>query len=82
MTEPKPRQFRRRRRYQGASWTPPSMSAEPEDGAWCRFHKKRHGYMTMGIAYEKNAEGRWQILWMCKQTHQVLETMVLGAKNG
>lgn len=69
--------FRRRRRHQGATWTPTNTSAEIGDGAWCKFHKQRHGYMTMDIAYEKR-NGFWYILWSCKQTHQVLEEMRLG----
>jgi hypothetical protein len=56
--------FRRKRRYQGATWAPPSMSAEVEDGLWCKRCKKRHGYMTMLIAYEKVAE-KWVTYWMC-----------------
>jgi len=71
MIEPGKRVFRRKRRYQGASWTPPSMSAEVEDGLWCRRCKKRHGYMTMHVGYEK-VNGDWVTRWMCPVDERVL----------
>jgi hypothetical protein len=66
------RVFRRKKRFQGASWTPPSMSAEVEDGLWCKRCKKRHGYMSMDIAYEKQTDDTWKALWMCRVDGRVL----------
>lgn len=78
MEEPK-RPFRRKRRFQGATWTPENQPALKPDGAWCKACKTRHGYMTMGIAYEKRKSG-WIILWSCKKTGNVIEEMELGQK--
>jgi hypothetical protein len=48
------------------------MSAESEDGIWCRRCKKRHGYMSMKVAYEKPPGGMWRILWLCPKDERVL----------
>jgi hypothetical protein len=71
------RQFRRKKRFQGADWTPPSMSAETGDGEWCRACRQRHGYKTMGLAYEKASSGRWKILWSCRKTGAVIKEQEL-----
>lgn len=90
--------FRRRRRHEGSTWTPASQPALPPDGAWCRACKTRHGYMTMGIAYEKRRrriyhkvtghqhtygyEQYWVILWSCRKTGNIIEEMELNRHNG
>jgi hypothetical protein len=69
--------FRKRKRWQGATWTPPSMSADKEDGVYCKACRKTHGYKTMGFGYEKGTSGRWKILWSCRITHNVIKEMEL-----
>lgn len=64
--------YRKRRKHQGASWTPPSTSAVAGDGLWCGDCRKRHGYMTLGLNYEKY-KGKWKLLWYCRRTGRVLE---------
>lgn len=76
------RPFRRKRKFQGASWTPRSMSADKDDGQWCRRCRKFHGYMTMGIGYEKRQTSRhvesgepiyrWVIMWKCPVSGDVV----------
>jgi hypothetical protein len=52
------------------------MSAEKPDGAWCPAHRKHHGYKSMGLKYgERNAEGKFKLLWFCWETGNVLEEM-------
>jgi hypothetical protein len=75
------RPFRRRRRWQGATWTPESQSADRVDGVWCPVHRKRHGYGTLGFEYERTSKGGWQVLWSCKTTGNVLQVMPLGQKS-
>lgn len=68
--------FRRRRRHQGATWTPTNSSALTEDGVWCPVHRKRHGYMSeaLSIAYEKRSDGSgFKIMWVCKLTGNVIK---------
>lgn len=65
--------FRRRKKFQGATWTPENSAAELGDGLWCRQCKTRHGYMTMEIRYEYNKKkDRFNVLWTCKKTGNVL----------
>jgi hypothetical protein len=62
-------------RWQGGEiWTPLNKSAKYKgDGAWCPKCRKRHGYMRMGIDYEKRDNGNWSILWSCTATGDVIE---------
>jgi hypothetical protein len=70
--------FRRRRKFQGASWTPENSAAEIGDGAWCKHCRTRHGYKNgLNINYSKNDRGEWVILWSCKKTDMVVEETVL-----
>lgn len=88
--------FRRRKKHQGSTWTPENQPALKPDGAWCRWCKTRHGYMTMGINYEKRTRKEtiaitqgaesikrtyWVILWSCKKTGYVIEEMELHGKD-
>lgn len=70
--------YRRRRKWQGASWAPPSMSSDVESGLWCKACRKRHGYMVLGLKYEKDSKGRWVMIWYCKTYGSVLGTNTLG----
>lgn len=71
--------YRRKRRHQGASWTPPSASALKEDGVWCPIHRQRHGYMSkgLGVYFDKGSHGEFQMIWYCKQTGDVLDVRTL-----
>lgn len=65
--------FRRKKRWQGSIWAPPSMSADVEDGLWCRQCKKRHGFMTMKVEFElQRPSGIWNVLWLCPVYFTVL----------
>jgi hypothetical protein len=78
---PSPNFFRRKKRHQGATWTPERTSAAPEDGAWCVSCHQRHGYKSRGLLMrvEKTVPGgRWRVLWTCKKTGDVLEIMGLS----
>lgn len=89
MTDPTPNgearhynpKFRKRKKWQGATWTPKNQSAEIGDGAWCRSCKIRHGYMTMTLQYDKDSKGRFQLLWGCPKTGNILETTTLTRKE-
>lgn len=74
------RHFRRKRKFQGATWTPGTVSATPEDGIWCPEHRLRHGYKTkqLGVYFEKDTHGKWKALWYCVATGAVLLEMGLG----
>ena len=82
---PRARVYRRRRRYQGASWTPPSFSSEVEDGEWCKPCRKRHGYMSMLTLYERRErrlppeQGKleWYLLWCCPRYQHVVAELCL-----
>jgi hypothetical protein len=66
--------FRRRRRFQGATWTPEKDSALSTDGFWCKNCRVRHGAMSknvLGAQYEKR-NGVWYILWICKKSGNVI----------
>ncbi len=77
MIEPPYRKvFRRRKKYQGAIWTPRGSTALYGDGEWCKDCRMRHGYKTMGVTFEKKSapkerERRWRILWLCPKTGRV-----------
>jgi hypothetical protein len=75
-----PKFYRRKKRFQGATWTPNTSSAAPEDGAWCARCRQRHGYKSSGLLMqvEKASDGNWRILWVCKKTGNVLEIMGLS----
>jgi hypothetical protein len=78
---PSARVFRRKKRFQGATWTPNTQSAAPEDGAWCARCRQRHGYKSSGLLMqvEKTVPGgQWRVLWVCKKTGNVLEVMDLN----
>lgn len=76
--------FRRKRRYQGATWTPGTISSDVENGVWCPQHRIRHGYKSdrLGVYYEKGKDNRFTALWYCKTTGAVLTAMVLGGNSG
>lgn len=63
--------FRRRKKFQGATWTPENSPAELGDGLWCKACKTRHGYMTMGMRWERSGDG-FRLIWSCSKTHNVL----------
>lgn len=69
------RVYRRKRRWQGATWTPQGASALSEDGIWCPAHRVRHGYMSvlLGLRFEKGSNGKWKKLWYCNTTGNVLQ---------
>ena len=71
--------FRRRKKHQGADWTPDNQSALSGDGPWCKNCRQRHGYMSkvMGTQYEKR-NGVWFILWVCLKTGDVIKDQPLG----
>lgn len=71
----KPR--RRVKKWQGANWTPPNVSADEGEGAYCRRCRKRHGYMSMGFQVEKRGE-RWYMMWSCPNFLHVVEDTELG----
>lgn len=80
----KPR--RRVKKWQGASWTPPSANAELGEGEYCRRCKKTHGYMTLGMQVEqrgKREDGKpkWFIMWTCTQYGHVVAEVELGKAN-
>jgi hypothetical protein len=79
MKEPT-RPFRRKRRFQGETWTPAGQSAFAEDGLWCRQCRMRHGYKTMELNHERR-DGTWRQLWSCPKYHTVLEEKELGRGN-
>lgn len=60
------------RKFQGAPWTPPNRNALNTDGLWCKQCHRRHGYMSMGIDYYKNDQGKWEVLWLCPNFGDVL----------
>lgn len=74
------RVYRRKRKYQGATWTPPSMSSDVEDGLWCKACHKRHGYMVLGLKYEKDSKGCWVMIWYCRTTGNVVGQKTLPAR--
>lgn len=73
--------FRKRKKFQGASWTPENSPAELGDGLWCKQCKTRHGYMTMGLVWEKDDKDRFRGVWSCKKTGDVLGYLTLGETN-
>lgn len=75
--------FRKRRKFQGSAWTPPSMSADAKDGEYCRACRKFHGYMSMGMSMEpmSGGEGRFRQLWSCPKTGDVIKEIILGKKK-
>jgi len=70
--------FRRRKKWQGATWTPPSQSAAVGDGLWCKRCKQRHGYKTMIFRLEIHPERGNSILWSCPRSGNVLKVVKLG----
>jgi hypothetical protein len=48
------------------------MSAEAQDGVWCRQCRMRHGYKTLGFDVERRGAS-WYILWSCPKYFTVLE---------
>lgn len=70
------------RKWQGASWTPKEHSALKRDGAWCQACYKRHGYMSLGIGYDKNSKGQWVILWTCRTTGNIIEETIVNEQGG
>ena len=67
--------YRRRKKHQGADWTPEKDSALSTDGAWCKSCRQRHGYMSknaLHASYEKRS-GVWYILWTCIKSGNVIK---------
>jgi hypothetical protein len=54
------------------------MSADPQDGWWCRACRTRHGAMSCGLQTERVSlvghEG-FRLLWLCPKTGNVIHTM-------
>jgi hypothetical protein len=73
--------FRRKKRWQGAVWSPKHQPALYEDGKWCKKCKTRHGYMTMDVQYEKRGD-HFVMLWLCKTTRDVVGETKLGGASG
>ncbi len=70
--------YRRRKKYQGATWTPKNQSAGIGAGVWCKSCKLRHGYMSMGMDYNYTPSTQtFSILWKCPFTDNVLEEQKL-----
>ncbi len=68
--------FRRKKKFQGATWTPEASSAISTDGVWCPTCRIRHGYMSqkLGLEYERRSNGiGWKKLWYCKLSGNVLQ---------
>src|SRR3954462_15188898 len=78
-----PKKYRRRKKHEGATWTPASVSALKEDGVWCPHHRTRHGYKSdlLGFVPER-WNGRSYIHWTCKTTGQVLDTVTVEVGSG
>src|SRR5688572_13304616 len=71
--------YRRRKKHEGATWTPPNASALKEDGVWCPHHRMRHGYKSDQLGFSPERwNGKSYIHWYCKKTGDVLETVELG----
>lgn len=75
------RVFRRKKKFQGATWTPDTSNADKEDGVYCRRCRIRHGYMKLGIQYEKTGSGTWKVMWKCPKFGMVLKEVILGDSN-
>lgn len=73
--------FRRRKKFQGATWTPENAAAELGDGLWCKQCKTRHGFMTLGSAYERFTPHRFRVVWSCKKSGDVLGYTELGGET-
>lgn len=71
--------YRRRKKFQGATWTPDTETALAEDGPWCAGCRQRHGYMSklLMTGYEKR-QSVWYILWICRKTNNVIKDQALG----
>lgn len=79
---PESRKYRRRKRNRaGATWTPPSMSADSADGRYCKACGVFHGYMTLGVSYEKRGEA-WVLNWYCRKTGDYVGELWLGDTDG
>jgi hypothetical protein len=72
--------FRRRRKHEGATWTPESQSALSEDGVWCKACRQRHGYMNLDMIHEKQGEA-WVSHWVCRKTGNYIGELWLGDRN-
>jgi hypothetical protein len=68
------KQYRRKRKYQGADWTPENHNALAGNGIWCPACRTRHGYKTKQLVlnYEKRS-GVWHLLWICTKTGDVIK---------
>lgn len=78
------KQYRRRRKHQGADWTPEKSSALSSDGYWCKACRQRHGAMAknvLGVTYERR-NGVWYILWTCLKSGDVIHDEALVNKGG
>jgi hypothetical protein len=70
--------YRRRKKHQGADWSGEG-NALKEDGVWCKFHKQRHGYKSKMLGFKpERYNGKSYIHWYCKETGDVLDTIVVG----
>jgi hypothetical protein len=71
--------YRRKKRHQGADWTPEKDSALTDDGVWCPSCRVRHGYMAkrvLGTQYEQR-NGAWHILWVCLKSGNIVKDELL-----
>lgn len=68
------KKYRRRRKHQGADWTPERQSADSQDGFWCKSCRMWHGAMSkiLSVSYEKRG-GVWYILWTCTRSGNVIK---------
>lgn len=57
------------------------MSADAADGKHCRACGIFHGYMTLGVSYEKRGEA-WVLMWSCPKGGNVVGELWLGDTDG
>jgi len=53
------------------------VSAEVEDGLWCKRCKQRHGYATLRFNVQRRQE-HWYMIWSCPNFFDVLKEVKLG----
>jgi hypothetical protein len=74
---------KRKKKFQGATWTPETKSADKPDGVWCGYHKLRHGYMSKELGFStERYNSKSYIHWYCKKTGDVLDTVQIGGTDG
>lgn len=76
---PKPVFRKRKKKWQGATWTPGTKSSDVPDGVWCGYHGLRHGYMSKELGFTpERYNGKSYIHWYCKKTGDVLDSKEVG----